>query len=94
MGQDRGRPALEGKNYVGAYHQPAVLCDPATLDTLPEEEALAGYAEVEERPDRRREPVGACARAVPWTPRSSRAACGRSSPWWPRTSGTPGAARS
>ena len=51
----------EGKNYVGAYHQPAaVLCDPATLDTLPEEEASAGYAEVrEERPDRRREPVGA-----------------------------------
>ena len=37
----------EGKNYVGAYHQPAaVLCDPATLDTLPEEEASAGYAEV------------------------------------------------
>jgi shikimate kinase/3-dehydroquinate synthase len=37
----------EGKNYVGAYHQPsAVLCDPAALDTLPEEEAAAGYAEV------------------------------------------------
>jgi shikimate kinase/3-dehydroquinate synthase len=37
----------EGKNYVGAYHQPAaVLCDAATLDTLPEEEAAAGYAEV------------------------------------------------
>jgi shikimate kinase/3-dehydroquinate synthase len=37
----------EGKNYVGAYHQPsAVLCDPATLDTLPEEELSAGYAEV------------------------------------------------
>jgi shikimate kinase/3-dehydroquinate synthase len=37
----------EGKNYVGAYHQPAaVLCDPATLDTLPGEEAAAGYAEV------------------------------------------------
>ena len=29
----------EGKNYVGAYHQPAaVLCDPAALDTLPPEE--------------------------------------------------------
>jgi shikimate kinase / 3-dehydroquinate synthase len=37
----------EGKNYVGAYHQPtAVLCDPAALDTLPEEELAAGYAEV------------------------------------------------
>jgi shikimate kinase/3-dehydroquinate synthase len=37
----------EGKNYVGAYHQPsAVLCDPAALDTLPPEELSAGYAEV------------------------------------------------
>jgi shikimate kinase / 3-dehydroquinate synthase len=37
----------EGKNYVGAYHQPsAVICDPAALDTLPPEEAAAGYAEV------------------------------------------------
>ncbi|HEY1274164.1 MAG TPA: bifunctional shikimate kinase/3-dehydroquinate synthase [Thermoleophilaceae bacterium] len=37
----------EGKNYVGAYHQPAaVLCDPAVLETLPEEELAAGYAEV------------------------------------------------
>jgi shikimate kinase/3-dehydroquinate synthase len=37
----------EGKNYVGAYHQPAaVLCDPAALDTLPAEEMAAGYAEV------------------------------------------------
>jgi len=37
----------EGKNYVGAYHQPtAVLCDPAVLDTLPPEETAAGYAEV------------------------------------------------
>jgi shikimate kinase / 3-dehydroquinate synthase len=37
----------EGKNYVGAYHQPsAVLCDPAALDTLPVEEMAAGYAEV------------------------------------------------
>jgi shikimate kinase/3-dehydroquinate synthase len=37
----------EGKNYVGAYHQPAaVLCDPAVLDTLPPEELAAGYAEV------------------------------------------------
>jgi shikimate kinase/3-dehydroquinate synthase len=37
----------EGKNYVGAYHQPAaVLCDPAALDTLPPEEVAAGYPEV------------------------------------------------
>jgi shikimate kinase/3-dehydroquinate synthase len=37
----------EGKNYVGAYHQPAaVLADPATLATLPAEELAAGWAEV------------------------------------------------
>jgi shikimate kinase/3-dehydroquinate synthase len=37
----------EGKNYVGAYHQPAaVLCDPDTLRTLPAAELAAGYAEV------------------------------------------------
>jgi shikimate kinase/3-dehydroquinate synthase len=37
----------EGKNYVGAYRQPAaVLVDPAVLDTLPAEELAAGYAEV------------------------------------------------
>ncbi|HWT93765.1 MAG TPA: 3-dehydroquinate synthase family protein, partial [Solirubrobacteraceae bacterium] len=36
-----------GKNYVGAYHQPrAVLCDLDTLETLPEREHAAGYAEV------------------------------------------------
>src|SRR3954467_5146946 len=37
----------EGKNYVGAYHQPrAVLADPRTLATLPEAEVAAGWAEV------------------------------------------------
>ena len=37
----------EGKNYVGAYHQPsAVICDTAALETLPPEEHAAGYAEV------------------------------------------------
>jgi shikimate kinase/3-dehydroquinate synthase len=37
----------EGKNYAGAFHQPsAVICDPAALETLPEEELAAGYAEV------------------------------------------------
>ena len=36
-----------GKNYVGAYHQPAgVMVDPAVLDTLPAPERAAGYAEV------------------------------------------------
>ena len=37
----------EGKNYVGAYRQPAaVLVDPGVLETLPAEELAAGYAEV------------------------------------------------
>jgi shikimate kinase/3-dehydroquinate synthase len=37
----------EAKNYVGSYHQPAgVVVDPAALETLPAEEAAAGYAEV------------------------------------------------
>ncbi|MDP8994915.1 MAG: 3-dehydroquinate synthase [Pseudomonadota bacterium] len=36
-----------GKNMVGAFHQPAaVLIDPAMLETLPERELCAGYAEV------------------------------------------------
>ena len=37
----------EAKNYVGAYHQPsAVIVDPGVLETLPAQEAAAGYAEV------------------------------------------------
>jgi shikimate kinase/3-dehydroquinate synthase len=37
----------EGKNYAGAYHQPAaVLVDPATLATLSPPELAAGWAEV------------------------------------------------
>jgi 3-dehydroquinate synthetase/shikimate kinase len=37
----------EGKNYAGAYHQPAaVLADPSVLATLPEAELAAGWAEV------------------------------------------------
>ncbi|GAB2495773.1 3-dehydroquinate synthase [Arenimonas alkanexedens] len=37
----------EGKNLVGAFHQPAaVVADTATLDTLPERELSAGLAEV------------------------------------------------
>jgi shikimate kinase/3-dehydroquinate synthase len=37
----------EGKNYAGAYHQPAaVLVDPSALATLPAAELAAGWAEV------------------------------------------------
>jgi shikimate kinase/3-dehydroquinate synthase len=37
----------EGKNYAGAYHQPAaVLADPGALATLPPAELAAGWAEV------------------------------------------------
>ena len=37
----------EGKNYAGAYHQPAaVLTDPALVANLPPEEHAAGYVEV------------------------------------------------
>jgi 3-dehydroquinate synthase len=37
----------QGKNLVGAFHQPAaVLADTATLDTLPDREFCAGLAEV------------------------------------------------
>ena len=37
----------EGKNYVGAFHQPAaVLTDPGALATLPAEELASGFAEV------------------------------------------------
>ena len=47
FGGKTGVDLPEGKNYVGAYHQPAgVLVDPATLDTLPEPEIAAGWAEV------------------------------------------------
>jgi shikimate kinase/3-dehydroquinate synthase len=37
----------EGKNYAGAYHQPAAMVvDPSTLATLPQGELAAGWAEV------------------------------------------------
>ena len=46
-GGKTGVDLAEAKNYVGAYHQPsAVITDTATLDTLPEAELAAGYAEV------------------------------------------------
>src|ERR1700733_3637755 len=45
-----GKPAIDsahGKNLVGAFHQPIlVLADTALLDTLPDREFRAGYAEV------------------------------------------------
>jgi shikimate kinase / 3-dehydroquinate synthase len=45
-----GKTAIDlsqGKNLVGAFHWPArVVIDPATLETLPEEERLEGIAEV------------------------------------------------
>ena len=37
----------EGKNYAGAYHQPAaVMVDPSTMATLPQAELASGWAEV------------------------------------------------
>ncbi|MEM8935636.1 MAG: 3-dehydroquinate synthase [Pseudomonadota bacterium] len=39
--------APQGKNLIGAFHQPSiVLADIGALDTLPERELRAGYAEV------------------------------------------------
>jgi shikimate kinase/3-dehydroquinate synthase len=47
IGGKTGVDLPEGKNYVGAYHQPAaVLADTSTLETLPAAERAAGYAEV------------------------------------------------
>lgn len=47
VGGKTGINSPAGKNLVGAFHQPIlVLCDTATLDTLPLRELRAGYAEV------------------------------------------------
>jgi len=47
IGGKTGVDLPEGKNLVGAFHQPvAVVIDPETLRTLPEQEARAGLAEV------------------------------------------------
>jgi 3-dehydroquinate synthase len=47
VGGKTGINTRQGKNLVGAFHQPRlVLADVAALDTLPRRELLAGYAEV------------------------------------------------
>lgn len=47
LGGKTGVDLPEGKNYIGAYHQPAcVISDLDTLRTLPAEEHAAGMAEV------------------------------------------------
>ena len=47
VGGKTGINTRQGKNLVGAFHQPRlVLADIGTLSTLPRRELLAGYAEV------------------------------------------------
>jgi len=47
VGGKTGINTRHGKNLVGAFHQPRlVIADTSILDTLPERELLAGYAEV------------------------------------------------
>tara|TARA_S200002703_G_scaffold49239_1_gene42570 strand:+ start:263 stop:1390 length:1128 start_codon:yes stop_codon:yes gene_type:complete len=47
VGGKTGINTPQGKNLVGAFHQPKlVLADTGTLDTLPKREVRAGYAEV------------------------------------------------
>jgi 3-dehydroquinate synthase len=47
VGGKTGINSRQGKNLVGAFMQPAlVLADTSTLDTLPEREFRAGYAEM------------------------------------------------
>ena len=47
VGGKTGINTAHGKNLVGAFHQPSlVLADTSTLDTLPDREFRAGYAEV------------------------------------------------
>ena len=47
VGGKTGINSALGKNLVGAFHQPRlVLADTGLLDTLPERDFLAGYAEV------------------------------------------------
>ncbi|MGL4173417.1 MAG: 3-dehydroquinate synthase [Actinomycetota bacterium] len=47
VGGKTGINITEGKNLVGAFHPPAgVLCDVRTLETLPQNDFIAGLAEV------------------------------------------------
>ncbi|MGE0067978.1 MAG: 3-dehydroquinate synthase [Solirubrobacterales bacterium] len=47
IGGKTGVDLPQGKNYAGAYHQPAaVIADIATLESLPREELAAGFVEV------------------------------------------------
>ncbi len=47
MGGKTGINTAQGKNLVGAFHQPVlVIADTALLQTLPERDFLAGYGEV------------------------------------------------
>lgn len=47
VGGKTGINTRHGKNLIGAFHQPdLVICDLSLLDTLPEREVLAGYAEI------------------------------------------------
>lgn len=47
VGGKTGINSRHGKNLIGAFHQPAmVIADTALLNTLPEREFRAGYAEV------------------------------------------------
>ena len=47
VGGKTGINARQGKNLVGAFHQPRmVLADVAALDSLPERQLRAGYAEI------------------------------------------------
>lgn len=47
VGGKTGINTAEGKNLVGAFHPPAgVLCDVATLETLPPHDFVSGMAEV------------------------------------------------
>ncbi|MEM6848250.1 MAG: 3-dehydroquinate synthase [Pseudomonadota bacterium] len=47
VGGKTGVNSIHGKNLIGVFHQPAlVLADTATLNTLPDRERRAGYAEI------------------------------------------------
>jgi 3-dehydroquinate synthase len=47
VGGKTGINTTAGKNLVGAFHQPAAtFIDPTTLETLPERQLTAGYAEI------------------------------------------------